>query len=204
VDFPVSIGYRLLHNNSPKISVYYPYVMGLANPQAELIINRSIVSTLNSILVELGYHDPNLVEMVGNFEIKTNERGILSLSLLVYSFTGGAHGLTIIKSLTFDIATGKQYELKDLFKPDSDYVTKLSAIIQNKITEWEIQLLDEFTSIRSDQDFYLADHSLVIYFQLYEITPYVAGFPYFPIPILDIQDIIQPDGPLDKLLPFSF
>lgn len=178
--------------------------MGLANPQAELIINRSIISTLNSILVELGYHDSNLVEMVGNFEIKTNERGILSLSLLVYSFTGGAHGLTIIKSLTFDIATGKQYKLKDLFKPDSDYVTKLSAIIQNKITEWEIQLLDEFTSIRSDQDFYLADHSLVIYFQLYEITPYVAGFPYFPIPILDIQDIIQPDGPLDKLLPFSF
>ena len=204
MDFPVTIGYRLLHNNLPKISVYYPYVMGLANPQAELIINRSIVSTLNSLLVELGYNDPNLVEMVGNFEIKTNERGILSLSLLVYSFTGGAHGLTIIKSLTFDIATGKQYDLKDLFKPDSDYITKLSAIIQNKITEWETPLLDEFTSIRSDQDFYLADHSLVIYFQLYEITPYVAGFPYFPIPILDIQDIVKPDGPLDKLLPFSF
>lgn len=204
MDFPVTIGYWLLHNNSPKISVYYPYVMGLVNRQAELMINRSIVSTLNSILVELGYNDPNLVEMVGKFEIKTNERGILSLSLLVYSFTGGAHGLTIIKSLTFDITTGKQYELKDLFKPDSDYVTKLSAIIQNKITEWEIQLLDEFTSIRSDQDFYLTDHSLVIYFQLYEITPYVAGFPYFPIPILDIQDIIKPEGPLDKLLPFSF
>lgn len=204
MDFPAYIGYRLLHKDSPKISVYSPYVIGLANPQAERLINQSIISTLNGILVELGYHDPNLVEMVGRFEIKTNERGILSLSLLIYSFTGGAHGLTIIKSLTFDITTGKQYELKNLFKPNSDYVTTLSEIIQNKITEWETPLLNEFTSIRSDQDFYLADHSLVVYFQLYEITPYVAGFPYFPIPILDVQEFIKPGAPLEKLLPFSF
>lgn len=204
MDFPVYIGYRLLHKDSPKIEVYFPFVIGLPNPQAERLINQSIVSTLNGILVELGYHDSNLVEMIGNFEIKTNERGILSLSLLIYSFTGGAHGLTIIKSLTFDITTGKQYELEDLFKLNSEYVSKLSSIIQKKIIEWETPLLDEFKSIRSDQDFYLADHSLVVYFQLYEITPYVAGFPYFPIPILDVQDIIRPDGPLEKLLPFSF
>lgn len=202
MDFPVYIGYKLLHKPSPKISVYYPYVLGLKNRHAEILINTSIVSTLNKILVELGYHDSNLVEMVGEFEIKTNERGILSLSLTVYSFTGGAHGMTIVKSLTFDVATGKQYELKDLFKDDSQYVKVLSDIIAIKIKDWETLLLDEFTLIRSDQDFYLADHSLVIYFQLYEISPYVAGFPYFPIPILDIQDIIKPEGPLEKLLPF--
>lgn len=202
MDFPVYIGYKLLYKPSPKISVYYPYVLGLKNRSVEILINSSIVSTLNKILVELGYHDSNLLEMVGEFEIKTNERGILSLSLTVYSFTGGAHGMTIVKSLTFDVATGKQYELKDLFKDDSQYVKILSNIIAIKIKDWETLLLDKFTQIRSDQDFYLADHSLVIYFQLYEITPYVAGFPYFPIPILDIQDIIKPDGPLERLLPF--
>jgi hypothetical protein len=176
--------------------------MGLANRQAEILINKSIVSTLNNVLIELGYHNPFLVEMVGHFEIKTNERGILSLSLLVYSYAGGAHGLTVIKSITFNMSTGKQYELQDLFKSDSDYVTILSDIIQKKITEWETLLLDEFTHIRSNQDYYLADHSLVIYFQLYEISPYVAGF--ISIPILDIQDIINPEGPLEKLLPFLF
>jgi len=140
--------------------------------------------------------------MIGEFEIKTNERGIFSLSLTVYSFTGGAHGMTIVKSLTFDVASGQQYELSDLFKPNSEYVSKLSSIIAGKIKDWETLLLEPFTTIRTDQDFYLADHALVIYFQLYEISPYVAGFPYFPIPILDIQDIIQPNGPLEKLLPF--
>ena len=202
MDLPVSIGYRLIQKQQPKVNVYYPFVMGLANPQVELTINSAIVSTLNKTMIELGYHESYLQEMVGEFEIKTNERNILSLTLTVYSFTGGAHGMTIVKSLSFDITTGKQYELKDLFKPESDYVTVLSTIIEKKIKDWNIQLLGEFTKIRSDQDFYLADHSLVIYFQLYEITPYVWGFPYFPIPILDIQDIIQPNGPLEKLLPF--
>jgi len=202
MDLPVAIGHKILQKQSPKINVYYPFVIGLANPQAELKINSAIVTTLNQTMVELGYHEPSLQEMVGEFEIKTNERNILSLTLTVYAFTGGAHGMTIVKALSFDVTTGKQYELKDLFKPDSDYVTVLSKIIEQKIKDWEIQLLEPFTTIRPDQDFYFADHSLVIYFQLYEITPYVWGFPYFPIPILDIQDIIQPDGPLEKLLPF--
>ena len=202
MDIPVAIGYRVLQKVSPKVTIYYPFVVGLANHEAEIKINAAIVEKLNQILVELGYHEPSLQEMLGEFEVKTNERGIFSLSLSVYSFTGGAHGMTIIKSLNFDVATGQQYDLSDLFKTDSDYVTKLSSIIQVKIKDWGTLLLDEFTKIRNDQDFYLADHSIVIYFQLYEISPYVMGFPYFPIPILDIQDIIKPDGPLEKLLPF--
>ena len=202
MDLSIAIGYRVLQKASPKVTIYYPFVVGLTNQQAEITINATIVESLNRILVELGFHDTNLQEMLGQFEVKTNERGIFSLSLSVYSFTGGAHGMTIIKSLTFDVATGSQYNLSDLFKVESDYVTKLSTIIQKKIKDWNIQLLDEFTKIKNDQDFYLADHSLVIYFQLYEITPYFVGFPYFPIPILDIQDIIKPNGPLEKLLPF--
>lgn len=202
MDLPVAIGYRILQKQMPKVTVYYPFVIGLANPQAEMKINSYIVSTLNKTLVELGFHDSNLLEMIGHFEIKNNQRNILSITLTVYSFTGGAHGMTIVNSLSFDIATGRKYEIQDLFKPQSDYVTKLSAIIQERIKDWETPLLDEFTKIRNDQDFYFADHSLIIYFQLYEITPYVAGFPYFPIPILDIQNIIKPDGPLEKLLPF--
>ncbi|EPD50686.1 hypothetical protein HMPREF1210_02656 [Paenisporosarcina sp. HGH0030] len=202
MDLPVTIAHKVLQKQTPKVNVYYPFVIGLANRQAEMKINSVIVSTMNNTMVELGFHEPFLQEMIGQFEIKTNERNILSLTLTVYGFTGGAHGNTIVKALSFDVTTGRQYELKDLFKPDSDYVTVLSKIIGQKVKDWDIQLLEPFTKIRPDQDFYFADHSLVIYFQQYEITAYVWGFPYFPIPILDIQNIIQPDGPLEKLLPF--
>lgn len=204
MDLPVSIVTKRLPHASPKVTIYYPVVVHLQNVNAQSRINHAIISTLNKLLVEQNFYDANLVELLANFEIKTNERGILSLNLIVYSFTGGAHGMTVVNSLTFDTKTGKQYTLEELFKPGSDFEKRISAIITQRIKDWDIQLLDPpFKGIRSDQDFYIADTSLVIYFQLYEITPYVWGFPYFPIPILDLADIIRPGSPLDRMMAFT-
>lgn len=202
MDLPIHIVTKHIYKSTPNVNVYYPTITNLPHLHIEKKINAEIISTLNKLLVEQGFYNDQLEEMIGQYEIKTNERGVLSLSLLVYSFTGGAHGLTIVQSLTFDVITGKQYALKELFKPDSDYVKVLSSIIEKKIVKWEVPLLEEFKGIRSDQNFYIADHSLVIYFQIYEITPYVYGFPYFPIAIKDIENIILPNGILEKLLPF--
>lgn len=202
MDLPIRIETKNIRKSSPSINVNYPIVTNLPHPAVEKKINTDIIHALNKLLVEQGFYSEHLVEMIGLYEIKTNERGVLSLSLTVYSFTGGAHGLTITKSLTFDVKTGKQYELSELFKPDSDYVKVLSDMIEKKMVEWDVPLLEDFTQIRSDQDFYIADHSLVIYFQVYELTPYVYGFPYFPITIKDIEAIIREGGILEKMIPF--
>jgi len=203
MDFPASIKTKRITHPSPNVIVYYPIINNLKNHVAQLKINRAIIATMNKLLIEQNFLENNLVEMDASFEIKNNQRGILSLNLIVYSFTGGAHGMTIIKSMTFDTTTGKQYTLNDLFKKGSNYEEKLSSIIGEDIKKWGIQLLGKFDGIRGDQDFYIADTSIIIYFQLYEITPYVWGFPYFPIPILDIQDIITQDGPLNRMMSFT-
>jgi hypothetical protein len=201
--FPVRITTKKIPHKSPNVNIYFPAVTNLNNPDAQAKINHAIMTLLNEILIEQSYYKPALVEMVAYYEIKNNQRGILSLNLIVYSFTGGAHGMTIIKALTFDTATGKQFTLKELFKDGSNYVEQLSAIIKVDIKKWKIQLLDEFKAIRPDQDYYIADTSLVVYFQLYEITPYYWGFPYFPIPILDVADIRKPNSPLDTMMAFT-
>lgn len=203
VEFPVSIQTRRLPHPSPKVKIYYPVIYGMENQNVQHKMNHAIIFTFNQLLIEQNYGSPELVEMVANFEIKNNQRGILSLNLIVYSFTGGAHGMTIVKSLTFDTKSGKTYTLNDLFKAGSDYIKEISTIIQKDIKRWNIQLLDEFKGIRPDQDFYIADTSLVVYFQLYEISPYVQGFPYFPIPILDLANSIKPESPLDTMMAFT-
>lgn len=203
-ELPVSIVTKKLPHASPKVTVYYPVVVHLPNAHVQSTINHAIVTTLNKLLIERDYYEPGLVELIAYYELKTNQRGLLSLNLIVYSFTGGAHGMTSINSLTFDTKTGKQYTLKELFKTGSDYEKKISNIIRQRIKDWDVVLLDPpFKEIRSDQDFYIADTSLVIYFQLYEISPYSSGFPYFPIPILDLADIIEPNGPLDRMMAFT-
>ncbi|WP_244226691.1 RsiV family protein [Paenibacillus protaetiae] len=108
--------------------------------------------------------------------------------------------MTLQQPLTFRVSTGKAYSLEQLFKPGSDYVAKLSGIVKKQIEERKIETLEPFESIRPDQSFYIADRSLVIYFNLYELAAYVYGFIYFPISVYEIQDIIDEQGPLGAML----
>jgi hypothetical protein len=108
--------------------------------------------------------------------------------------------MTVIKSLTFDTTTGKTYKLAELFKPGSDYIEVLSDIIRLQIKERDIVLLEDFKGIAPDQDYYIADKSLVVYFQLYELTAYAYGIPFFPISVYELQDIIREDGPLGRMI----
>lgn len=173
----------------------------MQNVELERFINRTIVhQTQELINRQIGEMPTTVEQMLGSYELKNNQRLVLSLSLSNYTYHyHAAHGMTYIESLTFDLEKGTLCKLKDLFKPGSNYVKRLSAIIDAQIKERHIETLNGFTAIRPDQDFYIADKALVIYFQLYDITPYVFGFPMFPISVYDIQDIIDENGPLGRM-----
>ncbi|MBP3953678.1 DUF3298 and DUF4163 domain-containing protein [Bacillus suaedae] len=188
-------------SNGPNQQVLYPMISRMNNPVLERMINRAIVDQTQQLInQQIGNSPSTVVEMLGTYEIKNNQRDVLSLAFTNYTYHHkAAHGMTYIKSLTFDLKQGKLMSLKDLFKPDSDYINRISALIQTQIKERDIPLLEDFTTIQPDQDFYVADKTLVIYFQLYDITPYVYGFPMFPLSLYDLQDIIAENGPLGRL-----
>lgn len=183
-------------------TIYYPQVIGLQNMHVQQSINQTICQLMQT-LVHQQYQQQGtdaFTEMIGTFEIKTNERNILSLSLANYAIAyQHANGLTIMKSLTFDIESGRNYELKDLFKPKSNYLDVLSKIVQKQIKERDIPLLVDFTGISPNQDFYIADKAIVLYFQPIEITAHYIGFPMFPISVYALQDIIAENGPLGRM-----
>lgn len=186
----------------PNLEIFYPFIAAGSNSDAIRMMNQQIYNLVHGLVVEQGYYQsPQKTEANGYFEIKTNERGVLSLSIINYTYHYHyAHGLTIIKSLTFDIMTGKSYQLYELFKPGSDYIKILSEIVQRQIEERNIDLIEEFKGVKPNQDYYIADKALVIYYQLYELTPYVFGFPQFPISVYEIEDIVREDGPLSVML----
>ena len=51
----------------------------------------------------------------------------------------------------------------------------------------------EFKGIEDKQKFYIQDDNLVIYFDLYDIAPYVASIPEFPINVSKIDHILKPE-----------
>ncbi|GGF90109.1 DUF3298 and DUF4163 domain-containing protein [Paenibacillus abyssi] len=184
----------------PKTELWLPIVSGITDHAARNRINETIRRSASQLVAKQGPLSDPRAEMLGWFEVKTNQKSVLSLSLFNYAYTGGAHGLTLQLSLTLDQMTGRQYSLSQLFKPGSEYVKRLSAIIAQQITRRDVPVLQPFVSIRPDQDYYVADRSLVVYFQLYELTPYVYGFAYFPISVYDIQDIVNENGPLAPMI----
>ena len=191
--YPVIVNTLKMKNIN--LDIDYPQVTCLMNLNVQKIINRTIINTVYMLIQEQGFYE----EMDGTYELKNNDKGVLSIVLINYSFAGGAHGNTIAKALNFDIETGHVYTLPELFKPNSNYVKKISDIIKVQIKARDIPTLGDFTEINPNQDFYIADRSLVIFFQLYEITPYYAGIPYFPISIYELEDVINENGPLQRM-----
>lgn len=185
------------------ITIYYPEIIGLQNLHVQHKINRMIVQHAQHLInQQFKQQDVDrFAEMIGTYEVKTNQRGILSLTLSNYAIAPKhANGLTIINSLTVDVETGRVYQLKDLFKQGSDYVNVLSDIVKKQIKEREIPTINDFTGISPNQEFYIADKSLVLYFQPLEITPHYIGSPMFPISVYELESIIDENGPLGKMI----
>ncbi|MEW6696820.1 MAG: DUF3298 and DUF4163 domain-containing protein [Bacillota bacterium] len=183
----------------PCVDVVYPQVAGLSDKEVQSRINQMIEEQITDLLSEVDCADGWTA--TGRYSVEVNQNGILSIRLEVYTYKEQqAHGMTVVKSLTVDLASGKVYELRDLFKRNSHYILRLSNIIKEQIQERDLPLINEFNRISDNEEFYLTENALVIYFQLYEYTPYYVGIPEFVIPYDRIRNLIREDGPIGRIL----
>src|SRR5690625_1962043 len=83
---PVSIQTMVIKQGGT--TIYYPQIIGLQNINAQQSMNQDIYQ-LVQYLMRQQYKQQGVnsfEEMIGTFEIKTNERNILSLSLSNYAY----------------------------------------------------------------------------------------------------------------------
>ena len=105
---PVDIITRVYRR--PDITMLYPQVAGNGNLNANLMMNAKIRNAVMDLVKSL--EQPDLRSVIeGSFEIKNNQRGILSILLIGMAEFGGAHPMTVTKSLTMDTGTGESYSL---------------------------------------------------------------------------------------------
>jgi hypothetical protein len=161
------------------VEIEYPVISGLENSVA--------AGKINSLLSEhvARFHaymaaSPYMQQAVSRYVIHHNDGGLLSLTITDYNYSGGAHGMSTMKGYTFDLATGELYQFTDLVPPwERD---RINRTILQQIVEQKTPLLQPFTEIKAEPDFYLLpDRKIVIFYQLYELAPYAWGFVRFPI-----------------------
>jgi flagellar biosynthesis/type III secretory pathway protein FliH len=127
-----------------------------------------------------------------DYKVTHNKDNLLSITLNYYEYTGGAHGNTLQQTSNIDLNTGYEAKLKDIFKKGYDYKTVINEEIKKQMkTDGKVYFEEEwgaFESIENDQSFYIENGNIVVYFQHYEIAPYVAGIPEFKIPFTWFKD----------------
>jgi hypothetical protein len=199
--FPLDDQYRIrIEKYSPNKDylVYYPQVAGMPNQEAEMRVN--LLLQQKSKAIDIPSHEPLDFSYYGDFSVSFFQKNLLVLKLEGYHYPfGAAHGMPYQVYVHINLKTGRIYELKDLFKKNSDYVRVLSDIIGKQIEEEDKQgftyyFPEQYKGIQPDQPFYITEDALAIYFEPYEIAAFAAGFPTFKIPYEDIIKIIDVDG----------
>lgn len=180
-------------------NVTYPQVSGLKNKDVQNRINDLIKKEVYDLIPPEGCDV--YAEIYGNYKVGVNRNGILSIKFNVYSIRKhAANGLEAQKSITVNLNTGKNYQLYELFRNNSDYRIVLSRMIQKMIEERQLPLLKEFTGITDYENYYLTDKALVVYFQEITYFPHYAGIQEFPIPYSQIRNLVKSDSPIAQLL----
>lgn len=133
----------------------------------------------------------------GNYHylVKRNENGILSLCFVDTLQAGGANSMTIETAVSIDTVSGKVYKLSDLFLEKADYIGMISAEVKKQMKQKNLEkdMLSDFKEIKRNQDFYLTNDALVVFFQQYEYFPHSYGIQEFAIPLKSLDGILKPD-----------
>lgn len=186
-----------------KFNIVYPFVVNENNDRIKTKVNQEIIDAVGELFKNqvLLPEKTDFIEIFGVYEIGVNKNYILSILFSIYTYVyHAAHGLTVYSSITINTKTGETYNFSDLFNPKMNYLGVLTLMVNKYIKDNNIQLINPFKGVTDNQEFYLTDKNLILYYQVYEYTPYYYGLFKVPIPYTEIKNILSPMSPINKLI----
>lgn len=177
-------------------TIYYPKLENIGDERVEKGINEKLYKAfVEDIMADFENTEEGMPLVNVNFSPRRSNDMLIIQKSSYYHNQGAPLGMPMEETFHIDLNTGEFYELKDLFKEDSNYREVLDKIIKqqmkDKVEQGELFMVDDFEGIREDQEFIMFKDYLQIYFYPYEVADYSSGFPAFNIPYEDIMDIID-------------
>ena len=194
------------YNPTLGLSIYYPKLENLENKKVEEKINNQLYKLFINNMVD------KVKEEEKNTTVKIDYKIKIYNDLLIVQkncFNCKMIDEKIIpteETYHIDLNTGNLYELKNLFKPNVNYVKRLTDIIRNEIEEKDGEgeyFLEESSGIKEEQNFILFKDYLQLYFYPSEVGIHTDGFPRFNIPYEEINDILDTDSSFWKALNYT-
>lgn len=184
-------------------SIVYPFIPNGQNDKTIGKINNYIIEEVDKLFRSqvLLPEKVDFNDVMGTYEVMLNKNGVLSILFSIYTYVKrAAHGFTAYSSITLNVETGEVYSFSDLINSKMNYINFLNGIAKNYIKENNIGLINEYNGIVPNQQYYLTPDALVIYYQVYDYTPYYYGLFKIEIPYDKITNLLTPISPIIKLL----
>lgn len=184
----------------------YPVLVGASQEAVSKVEQtiESFVTTTTQVFLESAKENADYQSGVpgGQFMLES-DYSVMKFSESVYDvifhgylYTGGAHGMPIIRTFIFDVSTGDRIELSDLFKPGTDFLKTIAVYAEQEIIKRDVSEPDWIKSgtepkPENYQDYYLTKDGLMIVFPPYQVAAYAAGPQEVLIPFLAIKGILN-------------
>ena len=128
-----------------------------------------------------------------NYDLTFNKNHVVSFVISLSAFEGNNPQYNDLYNYNIDLLTGNQLLLKDIFRPNVDYLKLVSDFVNFKINQNPtFYYPDASVDIPEDQSFYLTDQGIVIYFGLDEISPAANDIPKFLMEFSNFESYINP------------
>jgi hypothetical protein len=135
-----------------------------------------------------------------------NESNLLCIQQEMYQYTGGAHGNYGYGFSTFDLNTGEQLSMDNLFKPD--FRPELTALAEQQLRKkynlTPAASLGEagffVESLELNDNFYINHGGIGFVYNPYEIASYADGAIDIFLSWEEVQALINTRGPLAGLM----
>lgn len=196
------------------ITAKYPQFTGVQDERIarlNTVINRMVMKQIADFKKDFAKPEKRMGTMGSTFdvgysiELATND--LVSLLFFIDSYyEGAAHPLHVSVAFNYNLDTGKELELADLFKPNSGYL--------NLISKYSINDLKKQLGPDSDKDWIekgaapseenfkawtVSRKGLEITFDQYQVASYAEGPHDVVVPFSVLRNAIDPNGPLAKI-----
>lgn len=131
-----------------------------------------------------------------DYDINLNIEDYFSMTAVLYYNLHGAHPMTSMASVSYDMKAKKELALTDIWNVDAEGAKKeiidaFGAQIDENPTMYFEDAKKTVEENTQRAEFYLDDNGVNLYFQLYEIAPYAAGYPNCLIPFEGNEDLYK-------------
>lgn len=206
----LTFGKHVVNDGGYQANIATPKIEGLLDKELQDKLNADFKENANALI--LGFEsdmkalkkafpgeEVNL-GMDSGYIVKTDNESTLAIDVYMANTVGSSS--TTHKFYTLDKKTKTLLTLPSLFKPNSEYVGRLSEYITAEMkrlnekgdnTYWvDDPTFGPFEGIKENQNFYINRNGrIVICFDKYEVGPGSSGSPEFVIPEEAVKDILK-------------